>query len=328
MRKTLIFLAAFVFVNNAAAQRLQRYNVDPSSITVSGISSGAAMATQFHFSHSTQIVGAGIVAGVPNYCGIGGLAAANLCMSNPSSVNVNFLITQTNGLAASNLIDPVANIRGDRVFIFHGTQDSTILPASGRNVQTMYNHYGANILTEFSIPAEHGWPTHNFGAPCSASSANNAFMNNCGYRGAFNMLNYLYGGLTSPADNAGNLGNLLNFDQAEFFALDPSLSSMSRSGFIYVPTACQGGGRCRLHISFHGCMQSSGNIGNIYATRAGFMEVAEVNNIIVLFPQISAIAVNPAACWDWFGYLNTLFATRQGNQVLATHRMMTRIVHG
>lgn len=42
---------------------LERYNVDPLSITVSGISSGAAMATQFHFSHSTQIVGAGIVAG-------------------------------------------------------------------------------------------------------------------------------------------------------------------------------------------------------------------------------------------------------------------------
>ncbi len=37
------------------------------------------------------------------------------------------------------------------------------------------------------------------------------------------------------------------------------------------------------------------------------MEVAEVNNIIVLFPQIAAVPVNPAACWDWFGYLNTLF---------------------
>lgn len=70
------------------------------------------------------------------------------------------------------------------------------------------------------------------------------------------MLNFLYGGLTSPADNAGNLGNLLNFDQAEFFALDPSVSSMSRSGFVYVPTACSSGARCRLHISFHGCMQS------------------------------------------------------------------------
>lgn len=65
---------------------------------------------------------------VPFYCGIGGLAAATLCMSSPTAVNVNFLITQTNGLAASNFIDPVANIQNDRVFIFHGTQDSTVLP--------------------------------------------------------------------------------------------------------------------------------------------------------------------------------------------------------
>lgn len=48
----------FQFISN-----LEHYNVDPSSITVSGISSGAAMATQFHFSHSNLIVGAGIVAG-------------------------------------------------------------------------------------------------------------------------------------------------------------------------------------------------------------------------------------------------------------------------
>lgn len=104
--------------------------MDPNSITVSGISSGAAMATQFHFAHSTEVHGAGIVAGVPFYCGIGGLVAANLCMSSPSSVNVNFLITQANTLAATNLIDPVGNIRDDRVFIFHGTQDSTILPGT------------------------------------------------------------------------------------------------------------------------------------------------------------------------------------------------------
>ncbi len=51
-------------------------------------------------------------------------------MSSPGSVNVNFLITQVNGLATSNFIDPVANVRGDRVFIFHGSQDSTVLPGN------------------------------------------------------------------------------------------------------------------------------------------------------------------------------------------------------
>jgi len=36
--------------------------VDPSQITVSGISSGGAMASQFHFAHSSQIAGAGVFA--------------------------------------------------------------------------------------------------------------------------------------------------------------------------------------------------------------------------------------------------------------------------
>jgi len=35
------------------------------------------------------------------------------------------------------------------------------------------------------------------------------------------------------------------------------------------------------------------------------LEVAELNDIIVLFPQIVAAYVNPTdpdGCWDWWGY--------------------------
>lgn len=71
------------------------------------------------------------------------------------------------------------------------------------------------------------------------------------------MLNFLYGGgLTLPADTAGVAGNLLNYDQLEFVAGTPNLSSMNAQGFVYVPTACQQGASCRLHISFHGCLQA------------------------------------------------------------------------
>jgi hypothetical protein len=40
----------------------ETYNVDPRSLTVSGISSGGAMSTQFHFIYSSDIKGAGIFA--------------------------------------------------------------------------------------------------------------------------------------------------------------------------------------------------------------------------------------------------------------------------
>lgn len=39
------------------------YNIDPDQITVSGVSSGGAMAMQFHFAHSSEIIGAGVFAG-------------------------------------------------------------------------------------------------------------------------------------------------------------------------------------------------------------------------------------------------------------------------
>ena len=58
--------------NNANDQNLtpsfhlyftEQYNVDKSQISVSGISSGAAFATQIHVIYSSHIMGIGMVAG-------------------------------------------------------------------------------------------------------------------------------------------------------------------------------------------------------------------------------------------------------------------------
>ena len=48
--------------------RLAPLPIEPGSITVSGISSGASMATQFHVAHSSLVQGAALVAGAPYYC--------------------------------------------------------------------------------------------------------------------------------------------------------------------------------------------------------------------------------------------------------------------
>lgn len=34
------------------------------------------------------------------------------------------------------------------------------------------------------------------------------------------------------------------------------------------------------------------------------MAVAELNNIIMVFPQVKITVTNPRACWDWYGYTN------------------------
>ena len=61
-------------------------------------------------------------------CGFGGLVAATTCMSTPLLVNVPFLISEANSLAAAGNIDPTSNIRDSPVFIFHGQEDTVVFP--------------------------------------------------------------------------------------------------------------------------------------------------------------------------------------------------------
>ena len=42
-------------------------------------------------------------------------------------------------------------------------------------------------------------------------------------------------------------------------------------------------------------------IGNMFALHAEYNGIAEVNSIIVLYPQIkSDFQRNPLGCWDWY----------------------------
>ena len=124
------------------------------------------------------------------------------------------------------------------------------------------------------------------------------------------MANYLYGGaLIKPSQgNEGILANLFEFDQKEFFEIStPAMSSMDDIGYVYVPTRCAAGALCKLHIAFHGCQQGRQLIGNTYVLNAGYLEVAELNDIIVLFPQVVTSALsNPQGCWDWWGWVPAL----------------------
>ena len=57
---------------------------------------------------------------------------------------------------------------------------------------------------------------------------------------------------------------------------------------------------CRLHVSLHGCLQAKEILGDIFAAKTGYNEVAAINNIIVLYPQVKHnVFVNPRGCFDW-----------------------------
>ena len=63
---------------------------------------------------------------------------------------------------------------------------------------------------------------------------------------------------------------------------------MWHTGVIYVPSACADGDECTLHIHLHGCLTAMEFQGDYYYTNAGFNEVAEANNLIILYPQIGS----------------------------------------
>ncbi|HEX6266216.1 MAG TPA: PHB depolymerase family esterase [Burkholderiales bacterium] len=102
---------------------------------------------------------------------------------------------------------------------------------------------------------------------------------------------------------------------------------MGDEGHVYVPRACEAQ-RCRVHVAFHGCRQTTEDIGDRFAREAGYNGWAEANRLIVLYPQ--AIKrywgiYNPRGCWDWWGYTGAAYATKEGAQIRAVKAMLERL---
>jgi hypothetical protein len=287
------------------------------------------MAQQFHVAYSSRIMGVGSVAGSAYWCAKGSLITAlNACMSLPNQVSVSDLVAQTSRYANAGDIDPTANMRDHRVFIIHGSRDNTVVPGESPKIEEYYRNYmsAANIKADYSLAMGHAQPTMDYGNACTATAA--PYMNRCSYNGAFEMLNWIYGGnLQRPSTSTPLLGDFYEFDQREFFYISPPLlSSMDNSGYVYVPSRCiNSQTKCRLHVAFHGCLMGKHKEGDKYARNAGYNEVGELNDIIILYPQAVAYGTNGNGCWDWWGYTVNFYATKGANQPLATIRMVDKV---
>jgi len=289
------------------------------------------MATQMHVIFSKTIMGAGLIAGPTFACALHNpMVAVTSCMLTPSFISTTTLETITSSGASIGNIDAVSNLANDRVFIFDGMADSVVNPAIGRKTAEYYQHFitdNNNIKTEFNINAEHGQPTNNYGAACDHLATSN-FMNNCNYSAAYELLNFIYGGnLVRPSKDYVARGELKQFSQSDFFYVSlPSFYSMDTIGYVYVPTGCASKtNKCKLHVAFHGCKMGRSSIGDVYVRHAGYNEVGELNDIIILYPQVITEATNPQGCWDWFGYTGQLYATKNGFQPTALKRMIDKV---
>jgi hypothetical protein len=155
------------------------------------------------------------------------------------------------------------------------------------------------------------------------------FINNCNYSVSYTILQHIYGDITPASSSMARPQNLLEFEQSEFTGSHGRMAGLDNIGYLYVPTACQNKEIvCRLHIAFHGCWMSRGVIGTQFVEHSGYNKIAEVNNIIVLYPQTRRSFLfprNPSSCYDWWGYTSEDYATQRGPQMAAVKGMIDRL---
>lgn len=294
-----------------------------------------------------------------------------------SDADLDDMARRTKNLAKWKKIDPVEHLASQAVWVFHGYNDGIVKLPVSQGLISWYQKFtpASQVFHKDNLNAAHA----QISAACSASTAASAaadscnicsttggkFINSCQdqpaapnnapYDAAGSALQMFYGPLTRT-DTARLSAKPQAFSQMPFLKLYGGTSpvesgevAMSDTGYLYVPQACQAGQSgpaCRLHIAFHGCMQSATTIGTSFVDNGGVNEWADANRIVVLYPQAMPTnfdvahaslkqPVNPMGCWDWWGYNDNVarfpstpggaYATSEGLQIAAVWRMAEKL---
>ena len=299
-----------------AAAGLPALKLDPARTSVSGLSSGAYMATQVHLAFSDRVVGAALFAGGPYGCAQGSLETALAGCLAPAAdklPDVAALANVVRERAATGKLAPLAGLAGDAVLVFHGALDTTVGAGVSSAAAELYRQLGgARVEVDDARAIAHTMPTLDKGAGCDRSEA--PYIGRCDYDGAGAAFAAILG---APPGAAGSGdGELRRFDQNAYRA-DGKDAMLADSGFVYVPKACAAGETCVLHIAFHGCQQNADAVDEAFARDAGYNRWADAYRVVVLYPQTRAsfAPLNPKACWDWWGYGGADYDTRNGAQL-------------
>ena len=348
--------------------RLEGYNVAKNQNSISGLSSGAFMTVQMHLAHSSSFIGAGVIAGGPYRCAESfrktapiaddayAMNALYICMTpltqrtGPNPRRLADLAWQT---AVDGRIDPIANLADDRLYIFTGSKDEVVNSSVVNSTRHFYEMLGVRperIKYIDTVPAGHSIITDNVeDSPLGTNQP--PYINYGGFMQSHDILRHIHGDLNPPA--ARPSGELIRFDQSEFLGDDAAWASMGAFGYVYVPESVRRGATARgVHIVFHGCKQGYSYInytlgradvssqppyGNRYITTTGYNEIADSNDIIVLYPQVTGDddnqAQNPDGCWDWWGYTSRNsedpdYYTRDALQIRAVYKMLEQLCGG
>ncbi len=316
-------LLAFSLLGSSAAVIANDLQLQLDKVTVSGLSAGGYMATQFHLAHADWVKGAGVLAAGPYYCAENAITTAlERCVSKMETpVSLAKLNEKIDKWRAEGRIAPLSALQDSKVWLFHGQQDTKVI----REVSDLLHQQYSQWLTPEQLTyvtdkeVSHVFPTLDQGGDCLVSSP--PFIGNCGYDAVGAMFSHLLDEATTPT--AAPSGKIITIDQQ---ALAPtSGKTLADQGYAYVPQACTAGASCSVHISFHGCNQNAEAVGLAYVEQTDFHRWADANHMVIVYPQVKKslfMPMNPQACWDWWGYTDASYATSSGPQIDAVRRIL------
>jgi hypothetical protein len=306
-----------------ADKTLPNLSLDIGQITLSGLSSGGFMANQMHLAYSEWVSGVGLIATGPYYCAQNSIftALASCINKTEPPADLATLNQKINSLSKASDLGPLDQLKNDKVWLLSGTKDTRVIQAVANQLYEQYKSFvdEDNVVYVNDQPFAHHFPTASNGSDCSVSES--PFVGNCGYDAAGEILNHIYDDLKPKAEAKGD--NLFSFSQASLAG--DIAKGLGETGYAYIPTSCQQGESCDIHVNFHGCNQYEGAVGADYIEQNGLNNWAESNHLVVLYPQTKKSSVNPLnpqGCWDWWGYTDKNYATRDAMQIRAVRKMI------
>lgn len=316
-----LIIPIILFFQTFANANLPKLNIDPRSITISGVSSGAYMAVQMHVAHSSVISGSASVSGGVYWCAKGNTLDAQIdCMALPISNQASVQIQKATEYEKTGLIDPLISLKKHKALIFSSSQDRVIKQKNSTRLENFLRAFmpQESITHIKNTEAAHGFPTVSYGNACGQGKR--PWLLNCKLDLAGKILQTFYGDLNPKVSTVKE--NLKSFSQADF---RPKAALLGPQGWIYIPESCHQGNLCRLHMALHGCQMNPDFIQDQFAKFTGLNEWAESNKIVVMYPQTSKLLKNPQACWDWFGMTGADYVTKKGPQMQALMEMIQSV---
>jgi poly(3-hydroxybutyrate) depolymerase len=311
MNNKLFLSTVLAIVSPALSASTLTAETDEARITVSGISSGAAMAQQLHIAYPEIFSGAGLIAGVPFGCAQGSLTTAmTRCMGSVSEeLPVAEFAGQIRSAANDGRLGDIASLSDDPVWVFHGTHDQTVVTELSTATVALYGEFLGSEKIEFvnNVEAGHNFPTSHNGTECSATEP--PFIGRCNYDAAGHLLKHLYGDLDAPSTE-------IKTELIKTTLPGALAAGLNETAYLYTPNTCSKSGQsCNVHLVLHGCAQSVAQINMVFIEQSGYLPWADSNNIVLAFPQVAPSATNPYACWDWWGYTGDSYRWRDGAQM-------------